>query len=867
MKLRRGPSETELDAELSAYLELAIHENIRAGMSPEAARRAALLQIEGMTQVKERCREACRFHWFTGLAQDVRCAIRNLARHPGFTAAAALSLALGIGANAAIFSVFYRSLIQPLPYPDSAQLVFIGRQITGGMPFIVSQEFAGWNGNAPSLDGVAAWSPDDENLTAPGQPERIHVAAVSSKFLATLGLHPAAGRDFMESDSRSASSGAALLTDAFFRRRFGAKSSAIGASITLDGRQYTIAGVLPAGFRFPGDGDVDLLIALTGPGFQWSDRRSIMVQVIGKLHSGAMPQKAAADLQAITQRNRAEIPPFFQDALLHAKPIIVPLQERLNGSRRPALAALLGAVCLLLLIACANVANLQVARISGRQREIGLRVALGASRVRLARWLIVENLTLSAIAGGLGIGAANGTLALLAHAPGIAVAGPGDLRTGWVVWAACAILSTIAGLAATIVPPLAGPRLQLNETLKSGGSSVAGLRRTYLRPALVAAQVAVALCLLVGAGLLLRSLQQVLAVDFGFRTENMLTAKMRLQLSHYPDVARREQFTGALLERVRALPGVESAAATSALPLSDYTLSGSVLFEGRPEPPPPRRPNVPVSVVSADYFHTMGIPAIAGRTLSDEDFTQGAAFAVVNQAFVDRFYPDGRALGKRIRLYGAPEYTEIVGVVGNVRHRGREAGVSAELFVPWLRFPNPNLDLVVHTKTDPLALATAVRETVWSLDRELPVYDVQTMNSLVSESGGHRRTQTLLLAAFGLLALCLAAVGIYGVVSEAVGRRTREIGVRMALGAQTGEVMRIVLWQSMALAVCGVAAGLGASFYLTRFLESLLFGVKATDTASFVAASALLLAVALVAGYVPARRASRIDPAAVLRSE
>jgi putative ABC transport system permease protein len=274
-----------------------------------------------------------------------------------------------------------------------------------------------------------------------------------------------------------------------------------------------------------------------------------------------------------------------------------------------------------------------------------------------------------------------------------------------------------------------------------------------------------------------------------------------------------------------------------------------------------------VSVVSADYFHTMGIRAVAGRTLSPDDFTHGAAFAVVNQAFADRFYPDRRALGKRIRLYGAPEYTEIVGVVGNVRHRSREAGVDAELFVPWLRFPNPNLDLVVHTRNDPLALATAIRETVWSLDRELPLYDVQTMSSLVSESGGHRRTQTLLLAAFGLLALCLAAVGIYGVVSEAVGRRTREIGVRMALGAQTGEVMRIVLQRSMALAVCGVAAGIGASFYLTRFLESLLFGVRAIDATSFVGASAVLLAVAFIAGYLPAHRASRIDPAAVLRSE
>jgi predicted permease len=381
------------------------------------------------------------------------------------------------------------------------------------------------------------------------------------------------------------------------------------------------------------------------------------------------------------------------------------------------------------------------------------------------------------------------------------------------------------------------------------------------------AQVAVALSLLVGAGLLLRSLQRVLAVGFGFRTENLLTAKMRLPLSRYGNNARREQFASALLGRVRALPGVESAAATSALPLNDYTLSGSVLFEGMPEPPPPRRPNVPVSVVSDGYFHAMGIPAVAGRTLTASDASKGAASAVVNQAFVRRFYADGRAVGKRIRLYGAAAFTEIVGVVGDVRHRGREADATAELFVPWLQFTNPNLNLVVHTKSDPLALAAAVRLSVSGLDKELPVYEVETMGARVSESGGHRRTETLLLAGFGLLALLLAAVGIYGVVSEAVSHRTREIGVRMALGARAGHVTRMVLGRSMALAAAGVAVGAGASVYLTRFLESLLYGVKATDGAAFAGAAGMLLLVALIAGYLPARRAARIDPASVLRSE
>jgi putative ABC transport system permease protein len=867
----RRNSEADLDAELRAYLDLLTAENVRAGMTPQGARRAALLRLEGMAQVKEQCRDVRPFYWLTGLWQDVRCAFRSIRKHPGFTAVALLSLALGIGANAAIFSLFYNALIRPLPYRSDAQLIFIGRNMDGGQPFVASPEFAGWRANIRGLEGVAATGRDDYNMTGTGTPERVHAAVVTTNFLTVLGVTPAIGRDFTAAEGRPGNPGVALLTDAIWKRLFGRSPSAVGKVVSLNDRAYTVTGILPRHFRVPGDDEVDLIVPFQGAGFAWADQRLMILQVFGRVRPGVTLRQAAAELQAITERDRASIPPFFQHALLRNPLVLVPLRDWLVGDRRPALAALLGAVGLLLLIACVNVANLQLARAAERQREIGLRAALGASRARLARWLIVENLTLSAMAGVLGIAVAYALTALLQHAPGFPLAGSSDLHTGWIRWAATFALSALAGLAAGLAPALAGPRLELNEILKRSALSVAGGHRAHLRSALVTTQIALALALLVGAGLLLRSMDRVLSVGFGFRAENLLTLQMRLPPSRYSTVVKRDQFVDALLGNVRTLPGVESAAVTTALPLTGYTNLAAVLFEGQPAPPPGQRPNFSLSVVTPGYFHTMGIPLIAGRNFDRPSVGTPAAgspaIVIVNQAFAKRFYPGDTATGKRIHLYGAPEFTTIAGVVADVRHKGRETAADPQLFVTSVPFPIPIVGLVIHTRNDPGSLVSAVRAAVWSVDKGQPVYDVQTMQSRVSENGGHRRTQTILLAAFGLLAMCLAAIGIYGVVSEAVSQRTREIGVRMALGADAKDVVRMVMRRSLALAVIGIAVGLGASLYLTRFLQSLIFGIKVTDALAFVGAGAVLLGVALLAGYIPARRASRIHPAAVLRSE
>ncbi len=860
----RRNSEAELDAELRAYLELSIDENLRAGMTPEAARRAALLKIEGMAQVKEQCRDVRPFQWLTGFRQDVRCAFRNLARHRGFTAVAVLSLALGIGANAAIFSVFYSVLLQPLPYKDAGGLYTMGRTANAST-FVPGPELEAWRAGNHVFEGLAGWMDGSFNLTGFGAPERIQGAIVTPDLLSVLGVSPAIGRDFAAADGRPGAPGAVLLSHDFWNRHFASDANVVGRAVFLNGQPYTITGVLSSRFRFPSDLAPDALVCQR---YAPQPDSVAMMNAIGRTRPGIGASRIAADLQAVGEHAAADIPPFIR-YLLKSKVIVTPLREQMTGDRRPALEALLGAVGLLLLIACVNIANLQLARAAIRQREIGLRTALGASRLRIARWLVVENLALSGLAGVLGIAVAYGILALLRAAPGVPPAVLDHLAAGWALWSAVAVLSVFAGLLCGLAPALLAPRLALNEMLKSGARSVAGGARSRLRSVLVIAQVALALVLLVGAGLLLRSLQRVTRIAFGFRPDHVLTVRMRLPPSRYPSPLKQRQFIEALLDRVRALPGVESAGITSGLPLAGYGEAAAIVFEGQPAPPMPKRPMVPVMAVTPDYFRAMGITLLTGRGFDRGDTDQAPLAAVVNEAFVRRFYTGGGAVGKRIQMGGggAQQFIAIAGVVENVRHAGREKETDPQIFVPQAQRPGPNLNLAIHAQNDPSGLAAAVRSAVWSIDKEEPVYGVMTMESRISEAGVLRRVETVLLTGFGLLAMCLAAIGIYGVVSEAVNQREREIGIRMALGADAGDVVQMVMRRSLALSVVGITAGVGASFYLTRFLESLLFGIKPGDVVAFAASGAVLMGVALLAGYLPARRASRIDPAAVLRSE
>ena len=870
---RRRQVEDQLDAELRAYLDLLTDQKRRLGLSPADARRAALLEVGGVELVKEQCRDVRRGAWLNGFVQDVRYAVRGLRKSPGFTAVAVLSLALGIGANSAIFGMFYAAFLRPLPYPHAGRLFALNRAGFG----VLTPELLLWRSGARAWD-VAGWDDGGTTITGAGTPERMDSASVSSNFLRVLGVQPLIGRGFTDADGRPGITGSAILSYDLWQRKFAADAAIAGRTVVLDGKAATILGVMPPDFLFPGyPGSYrpDLLVVSPQPAQpDWSLTTVEGFRAIGRLHDGFTPQQGLGDLTALC--SQPEMVLFLKNwGGLNTRVGLTALQEAMNGRSRPVLGLLLAAVCLLLLIACVNVASLQLGRAAARQRELGLRAALGASRLRLARLLIVENLVLSVLAGAAGFLAGSGLLHLLRTAQGLPIVGLRDLRPGWMLGGAALALATLGGLAMGLAPACLAPRLEFNQVLKSGASGAMGARRGWVRPALVMTQVALALVLLLGAGLLLRSLAGVLAVDPGFSPANVLTARLQLPNARYRSEAQQRAFIQQLLDAVTGLPGVESAGTANSIPLTNVSLGGIVRLEGEPV----RRPggigtgavrSSAIVSVTPQYFHTMRMRLLRGRPFSGQERTDGPPVVVVNALAARTFFGTEDVLGKHLQAlklgHDKPWWT-IIGVVDNVRTQGHEAKPETELFIPESQFISSRVHVVLRARGDPLALAQGLRAAVWSLDKDMPVTGLATMEEMLSRKGAGRRAQTLLLSAFAFLALCLAAVGIYGVVSDAVNRRTREIGLRMALGARAGDVMRLVMRRSFLLALAGIAAGTGAGAWLVRYLASQLFGVAPGDPLTFGGAALVLLAVALAATYLPARRAIRIDPVAALRCE
>lgn len=863
--------EEDLDHELRAYVELLTDEKIRAGMSPKEARRSALIDTGGVELVKEQCRDIRAFAWLGSLWQDTRYAVRGLWKSPGFTLVAMLSLALGIGANATIFSAFYGVLLRPLPYQNPDSLFSVGRVGEGERGgSVMTPELVAWRVGNRVFEGLAAWDDSQLNLTGAGTPERIGVATVTSNLLDVLGVQTAIGRGFIDDDGKPGAPAVVLLTPEFWRRHFGSDPTVVGRIVMLNDEPTTVLGVLPITFRFPGEFRPDALgVSRLANQPEWDARRVEGFHGIARLRAGLSTTQAASDLAAITAAVAS--PGFVASfAKKDTRVEVVSLQEQLIGDRRVVLRMLLGAVGLLLLIACANVANLQLGRAAFRRREIGLRAALGASRARLARLLVIENLVLAVFAGLAGVVVASILVDLLMLSPGLPLRNPGDLRVGWVVGSVTFALSTVAGLGIGLAPAVLASRLDLNEVLKSGALSVMGGRGAWVRSALVLSQVALALVLLLGSGLLLRSLQGVLAVDPGFRPERLLTAGVRLPGSRYKQNSQQHAFVQSLIERVSGLPGVETVAVTNGLPLAGYSFLGSLRTEGQPVPERGQEAHVPAISVSTEYFRTMGIPLQAGRNFGSQDAANEPLVAIANIQFAQRFFHSTNVVGKQVQFFqlgGNAPWTTIVGVVGNVRQNGSERPAASELYVPELQMPGTNLRIAIRTKGPPLSLGSSLRSAVWSIDKDLPVNDIVTMEERMSKSSAARTLQTLLLTSFAVLALVLAAVGIYGVVSEMVVRRTREIGLRMALGAQAPDVLGMVMRRSLVLGIAGITVGCGAGLFLSKYLASLLFGVKATDASTFAASALALLGVALLAGFLPARRASRIDPVNALRCD
>ncbi len=804
------------------------------------------------------------------LWQDARFGLRMLVKNPGFTVVAVLALGLGIGANTAIFSVVNAVLLRPLPYKDSERLVMVWEDNTKrGFPrdTPAPANFIDWREQNKVFEGMAAIAEQSFNLTGAGEPERIDGRRVSASLFPLLGVEPQLGRAFLPEEDSPSGSRVVILSYGLWQRRFGSDVNITGKPLTLNGESYTVVGVMPPDFQFPSrDDQLWVPIAFTSQGA--ANRGGHFLEVIARTKPGVTLQQAQAEMNTIAARLQQQYPE--QNTDLGAT--VIPLHEQVVGDIKPALLVLLGAVGFVLLIACANVANLLLARAAVRQKEIALRVALGASRLRLVRQFLTESILLAALGGGVGL------LLSLWGVNLIKAFIPENISQAQAVMIDAKVLgftllvSLLTGLIFGLVPATQASKLNLNETLKEGGrDSAAGSRGNRIRGLLVVAEVAISLVLLIGAGLLINSFLRLRNVDPGFRVDNLLTMRIVLPAQKYPDQTRRTNFYTELIRRIEVLPGVQSAAVTNWIPLVMQGDSQGISIEGQPDPGPGKNPVVVTRVVSPHYFSTMGIGLSQGRGFGEQGSADSPRVAMISEAMARRFWPGEDPTGKRIKsggLNSPSPWMEIIGVVKDVRQVKLDADPKPQMYVPYTQpvFFVPS-HLVVKTNVEPGSLAATVRRTVWEIDRDQPVSNVSTMKEVLSESIARQRFSMLLLGLFAAVALMLASIGIYGVMSYSVAQRTHEFGIRMALGARGIDVLKLAIRQGAKLVLIGVAIGLASSFILTRFMSSLLFDVTATDPMTFTGVASLLVLIALAACFVPARRATKVDPMIALRYE
>jgi putative ABC transport system permease protein len=798
------------------------------------------------------------YRWEGEMLQDLRYGVRMLRKNPGFTFVAVLTLSLGIGANTAIFSVVNGVLLNALPYPQPEQLTMVWPDTEGSASY---PNFVEWRDRNHTFEGMAGMATRGFNLTDGGEPEEIRATRVSANFFQLMGVNPARGRGFTSEEDQPGRDGVVILSHGLWQRRFGGDPGILNQAISLNGIPNIVVGIMPPGFKFPEKTELWKPLApnegdRTSRGFLWFN-------VVGRLKPGVSRSAAQADLDVVAKQIASQLGPPKNRFVAGYYVEVVPLLEHTVGSIRRNLMILFGVVLLVLLIACANVANLLLARAASRQREVAVRAALGAGRWRIVRQLLTENLLVAVLGGALGVLLAWLGLRLLPDLSPANIPRLENIRLdGRVLWFTFA-LSLLTGLIVGLAPALQTTQIELSRTLKEGGSTGAcGGRAQRIRGVFVVAEVALTLALLIGAGLLLRSFWRLQQVNPGFKTDHLLTLRLTLLRSKYPE-RQVAPFFEQLQERLSALHGVEAVSAAT-----DRPHSGAFTVENRP--PNEEELELPFSAVQPNYFQTMGIPLLKGRAFTVEDARGSPEVAIVNETFVNRYFLNEDPVGKRFTFGDAgpsAQWITIVGVVRDTRRRGLDQPIRLESWMPHTQRPLSSMEVVLRTTGDPLALSRAVREAVWSLDRSLPIPSIQTMEQILSESVALRRLNMLLLGLFALVALMLTAVGIYGVMSYAVTQRTHEIGIRMALGARGADMLRMVVWQGMSLALIGVALGLAAALALTRVMEHLLFNVKANDPATFAGISLLLISVALLAAYLPARRATKVDPMVALRHE
>jgi putative ABC transport system permease protein len=848
--LRRRQVEQELDEEFRYHLERLTEEQIAKGMSPEDARAAALRSMDGMELRKEECRDTRGTRWLEELWQDLRYGLRLLRRSPSFAAVSVITLGLGIGATTAIFTVVSAVLLRPLPYPEPDQLVYIKGDTWG--PFVSKREFIAWRDRSRSLQEIAAYMGEEANFTGRGQAERVSCVTVTPSFFPLLGIHPTIGRSFLPEEDRLGSPRVVMLSNSFWKRSYGGDPSILGKSLTLDDKPYQIIGILPASFqvsdRYRFDYDFWMPLDLT-------DTQEPLVRAIGRLKPGVSLQLARSELDTILQST------LRRNLRRHA--VVTAWQEEVAGGVRRPLLIFLGAVVLVLLIACVNVANLFLARAVVREREIVVRQALGAGRSRILRQLLTESILTALLGGALGLALAFWGKDLLVAFISVTLPTLGPIGIDYRVLCFTMGLAIFTGLAFGLAPAIQASRVSLSESLKEGYRTVTeGRTRHHLREILVVSEVALALVLLIGAGLLVKSYLRLQGVDPGFKADHILKLTMDLTPSKYPKPSDQSRIFQQVIESMRSLPGVQSAGACSGLALGGYssTFSGGTI-EGRSE-----TFDADLTAVSPDYFRILGISLRAGRVFAESDREGMPGVTIVSESFVRHYLGAEDPLGKRIASE-KNHWMTIVGVVADVPGYFPKQESVPQLYRPYLQDGSSHMDVILRTTGDPKALVEAIRSRIQSIDASQPPHDIMPLEQELSDYLKPQRINMLLVTTFASLALALASIGIYGVIAYSVSRRRHEIGVRTALGAQAGDIFRLVLGRGMLLVGAGLALGLAASYGLSRVITSLLYNVSATDTATFVAVALLFACVSLLTCYIPARQATKVDPIMALRSE
>lgn len=869
--LRKEETEQELDEELRFHLEKETEKKVKNGISATEARYAALRSFGGVERVKEECRDVRGVRLIEALWQDLRYGLRMLNRKPGFTLIAVITLALGIGANTAIFSVVMAVLVRPLPFREPEALVSFqasNERVGVGHGFLSQSDVLDFRRQAESFEQIVAWDTSPINLSGTGRPERLEGVSVTTNFFQTLGAQPLLGHDFSPEDG-SPSSNRVIIGYGLWRRQFGGDPGVIGRRISLGGDtdRSIVVGVMPAGFDFPQRAELwmpyDIDPADTPRGGYRNER------VFGRLKRGVTIQQAQSEIHSIAQNLARQYP----DTNSGWDVRLVSFREYLFGSATVALPLLLGAVGLVLLIACTNVANLQLARAAARRKEIAVRLALGATRARIIKQLLTEGMLLALAGGALALLLAEwGVYALRAVGPE-SMPRLTEAAINAQALEFTAFLSILTGVIFGLVPALQASRPDLNEALKDAGrSNTTTPHRNRLRMLLVVSQTALALVLLVGAGLLIKSFWKLQRVSPGFETENVLVAGIALNNLEYPlNDPRRAVYFQQAAQRLASLPGVESVGAVSHLPLGGREMSLPFQIKGRPPLAGKVEPIADIRIITPSYFDTLGIPLKRGRVFTEQETKQ--PLFVVNDSFAHRFFPAGDALGQRLSVgpFGFEGDTfdgKVIGVVADVKARGLEAEARPEIYLSYLHNSLfPIMQFVIRTSIAPNRMGESARRALQAIDPNQVVYNVKPLRQFLTDSTAQRRFTMLLLLTFAAIAVILASAGIYGVMSYSVVQRTQEIGIRLALGARSSDVLKMIIKQGMSPALIGVVIGLTAAFALTRVIASLLFGVSATDPVTFLLVSTLLAAVALFACFIPARRATRVDPAAALKYE